>query len=84
MTNAFVVVSEAFESRWGSAQERTIRPLETLLAARAVDFEELFGELVEEAGRALEEGDEGWCAILQEYLIPKIEDEALRTSQAGA
>jgi hypothetical protein len=28
----------------------------------------------------LEEGDEGWCAMLQEYLIPKIEAEALRTS----
>ena len=50
------------------------------MATRAADFEELFGELVEEAGRALEEGDEGWCAMLQEYLIPKIEAEALRTS----
>jgi hypothetical protein len=66
-----------------SDQETTLMPAEALLATRAVDFEELFGELVEEAGRALEEGDEGWCAILQEYLIPKIEDEALRTSQAG-
>ena len=63
-----------------SAQEMTIMDAEALLAARAADFEELFGELVEEAGRALEEGDEGWCAMLQEYLIPKIEAEALRTS----
>ena len=62
----------------GSAQETTMMPAEAPLATRAVDFEELFGELVEEAGRALEEGDEGWCAMLQEYLIPKIEAEALR------
>ena len=68
----------------GSAQERTMMPPETLLARRAVDFEELFGELVEEAGRALEEGDVSWCAILQEYLIPKIEAEALMASQVGA
>jgi hypothetical protein len=57
----------------GSDQETTMTPAVALLATRAVDFEELFGELVEEAGRALEEGDEGWCAMLQEYLIPKIE-----------
>ncbi len=55
----------------------------TLLATRAADFEELFRELVEEAGRALEEGDLDWCAILQEYLIPKIEAESLRTRHAG-
>ena len=67
-----------------SAQGSTMMPPKTLLVKRAVDFEELFSELVEEAGRALEEGDEGWCAILQEYLIPKIEGEALRTGQAGA
>jgi hypothetical protein len=59
-------------------------PTEALLATRAADFEELFGGLVEEAGRALEEGDVGWCAMLQEYLIPKIEAEALRLSQARA
>ena len=65
----------------GSDQETTMMPAVALSAAtRAADFEELFGELVEEAGRALEEGDEGWCAMLQEYLIPKIEAEALRTS----
>jgi hypothetical protein len=68
----------------GSDQETTMMLAEALLATRAVDFEELFGELVEEAGRALEEGDEGWCAMLQEYLIPKIEVEALRISQARA
>jgi hypothetical protein len=68
----------------GSDRETTMMSAEALLATRAVDFEELFGELVEEAGRALEEGDEGWCAMLQEYLIPKIEAEALRTRQAGA
>ena len=68
----------------GSDQGTTIMPAEALLATRAADFEELFGELVEEAGRALEEGDVGWCVILQEYLIPKIEAEALKTSHAGA
>jgi hypothetical protein len=70
--------------RRGSDQETTTIPAEALLATRAVDFEELFGELVEEAGRALKEGDEGWCAMLQEYLIPKIEAETLRLSQARA
>jgi hypothetical protein len=68
----------------GSDQETTIMPVEALLTTRAADFEELFSELVEEAGRALEEGDVGWCAILQEYLIPKIEAEALRANHAGA
>ena len=42
---------------------------------RAAEFEELFRELVEEAGRALEEGDLGWWAILQEVLIPQIDAE---------
>ena len=68
----------------GSDQETTTMPAKALLATRAADFEELFGELVEEAGKALEEGDVGWWAVLQEYLIPKIEAEALRTSHVGA
>ena len=42
---------------------------------RTADFEELFRELVEEAGRALEEGDLGWWALLQEVLIPNIDAE---------
>ena len=42
---------------------------------RTADFEELFRELVEEAGRALEEGDVGWWAFLQEVLIPQIDAE---------
>ncbi len=42
---------------------------------RAAEFEELFRELVEEAGRALEEEDLGWWAILQEVLIPQIDAE---------
>ncbi len=67
----------------GSAQETTMMPAVALLATRAVDFEELFRELVEEAGRALEEENLGWCAILQEYLIPKIEAEGLRTRHAS-
>ena len=68
----------------GSDQETITMSAEALLAIRAADFEELFGELVDEAGKALEEGEVGWCAILQEYLIPKIEAEALRTNHAGA
>ena len=42
---------------------------------RTAEFEELYGELVEEAGRALEEGDLGWWVILQEVLIPQIDAE---------
>ena len=42
---------------------------------RIADFEELFRELVEEAGRALEEEDLGWWAVLQEVLIPQIDAE---------
>ncbi len=42
---------------------------------RTAEFEELFRELVEEAGRALEEGDLGWWAILHEVLIPQIDAE---------
>ncbi len=47
------------------------------LFARAADFDELFRELVEEAGRALETGDLEWCALLQEVFIPQIEAESL-------
>jgi hypothetical protein len=42
---------------------------------RTAEFEELFRELVEEAGRALEEGDLGWWALLHEVLIPQIDAE---------
>ena len=42
---------------------------------RTAEFEELYRELVEEAGRALEEGNLGWWAVLQEVLIPQIEAE---------
>ena len=42
---------------------------------RIAEFEELFGELVEEAGRALEENDLGWCALLHEVLIPRVDAE---------
>ena len=41
---------------------------------RTAEFEELYGELVEEAGRALEE-DLGWWVVLQEVLIPQIDAE---------
>ncbi len=43
--------------------------------ARTAEFEELYGELVEEAGRALEDEDLGWWAVLQEVLIPQIDAE---------
>jgi len=52
-----------------NADERRLVTGETILVRRAADFEELFGELVEEAGRALEEGNLEWCAILQGCLI---------------
>jgi hypothetical protein len=39
--------------------------------------------VIEEAGRALEEGDLDWCAILQGYLIPKIEAEGVGIRHAG-
>ena len=42
---------------------------------RTAEFEELYGELVEEAGRALEEEDLGWWGVLQEVLIPQIDAE---------
>jgi hypothetical protein len=42
---------------------------------RSAEFEELFRELVEEAGRALEEGDLGWWVVLQEVLIPQVDAE---------
>ena len=42
---------------------------------RTAEFEELYGEPVEEAGRALEKEDLGWWAVLQEVLIPQIDAE---------
>ena len=42
---------------------------------RTAEFEELYRELVEEGGRALEEGNLGWWAILHEVLIPQIDAE---------
>ena len=42
---------------------------------RTAEFEELYGELVEEAGRALEKEDLGWWVVLQEVLIPQIDAE---------
>ena len=42
---------------------------------RIAEFAELYRELVEEAGWALEEGDLGWWAVLQEVLIPQIDAE---------
>jgi len=66
-----------------SDEETRMLAGETLLATRAADFEELFRELVEESGRALEEGYLDWCAVLQGYLIPKIEAECVRARRAG-
>jgi hypothetical protein len=50
---------------------------------RTAEFEELYGELVEEAGRALEEEEEdlGWWAVLQEVLIPQIDAEIQSVSR---
>jgi hypothetical protein len=48
---------------------------------RTAEFEELYRELVEEAGRALEEEDLGWWAILQEALIPQIDAEIQSVSR---
>jgi hypothetical protein len=45
------------------------------LLTRTAEFEELYRELVEEAGRALEEEDLGWWVVLQEVLIPQIDAE---------
>ena len=42
---------------------------------RTAEFEELYRELVEEAGRALEEEDLGWWVVLHEVLIPQIDAE---------
>ena len=42
---------------------------------RTAEFEQLYRELVEEAGRALEEEDLGWWAVLHEVLIPQIDAE---------
>ena len=69
--------------RKASDEETSMLAGETLLATRAADFEGLFRELVEESGRALEEGYLDWCAVLQGYLIPKIEAECLRARRAG-
>ena len=49
--------------------------------ARTAEFEELYGELVEEAGWALEEEDLGWWAVLQEVLIPQIDAEIQSVSR---
>ena len=47
---------------------------------RTAEFEELYGELVEEAGWALEE-DLGWWVVLQEVLIPQIDAEIQSVSR---
>jgi hypothetical protein len=69
--------------RKASDEEPRMLAGETHLATRAADFEGLFRELVEESGRALEEGYLDWCDVLQGYLIPKIEAECLRARGAG-
>jgi hypothetical protein len=66
-----------------NVEETSIAAGGELLTTRAADFEALFRELVEEAGRALEAGDLDWCAILQGYLIPKIEAESLGLRRAA-
>lgn len=49
---------------------------------RDLDFARLYRDLVEEADRALEAGEEGWCALLQGVLIPSVEREGLRAVAA--
>jgi hypothetical protein len=56
-------------------QEERIAAGGAPLIIRTAEFEELYREQVEEAGRALEEGDLGWWAILHEVLIPQIDAE---------
>ena len=48
---------------------------EGALHTSSAEFDELYRELVEEAGWDLEEGDLGWWAVLQEVLIPQIDAE---------
>ncbi len=48
---------------------------------RTAEFEELYRELVEEAGWALEEEDLGWWVVLQEVLIPQIDAEIQSVSR---
>ncbi len=52
--------------------------------ARIADFEELFRELVEEAGRALESDDFGYAVLLQGVLIPRIEAEGLKAPRRSS
>jgi hypothetical protein len=66
-----------------NVEETSIAAGEELLTTRAADFEELFRELDEEAGRTLEARDLDWCTILQGYLIPKIEAENLGLRRAA-
>ena len=73
---------QAYEgSRWKKMSATAYQQEEERIAAggapltRTAEFEELYGELVEEAGRALEEEDLGWWAVLQEVLIPQIDAE---------
>ena len=54
-------------------EERIIVGGSTL--TRTAESVELYRELVEEAGRALEEEDLGWWVVLQEVLIPQIDAE---------
>lgn len=52
------------------------------LYEREQDFAVLYEELIEEAGRALEAGEEAWCAVLQEVFIPSVEPRGLRALAA--
>ena len=75
-------VWQAYEgSRWKKMSATAYQQEEERIAAggapltRTAEFEELYGELVEEAGRALEKEDLGWWVVLQEVLIPQIDAE---------
>ena len=81
-------VWQAYEgSRWKKMSATAYQQEEERIAAggapltRTAEFEELYGELVEEAGRALEKEDLGWWVVLQEVLIPQIDAEIRSVSR---
>ena len=42
---------------------------------RTEDFRELMDDLLDESGRALEEDDVAWCAVVHRLLLPVVEQE---------
>lgn len=56
---------------------------ETTLLARAADFRELWGDLLDESEKALEENDLAWYAVVHRILMPVPEREVLSAGSAG-